>query len=251
MHGARRNRSRAWLDRGPVVGGALPARAAADRRPAQSRMPNRFSKAQWIAYYSKKRIEQQWMQLHLLGLTRSEKVLEVGPGLGLITALLVTMGYEVVTLDRVPRAFAYPAVTHLEKDICDLRGEEISGHDAILCCETLEHIPWEEVGSVLSAFRHSGAKYLIVSVPYMGFQLAFDVYLNRTTFRQYFSMKKLLFLKNFCAEPAGGHQWEVGYRGYRLAGWEKRLTDCGWMITAREFTAHCRSVFHLLQPAPL
>ena len=138
-------------------------------------MPNRFSKAQWIAYYSKKRIEQQWMQLHLLGLTRSEKVLEVGPGLGLITALLVTMGYEVVTLDRVPRAFAYPAVTHLEKDICDLRGEEISGHDAILCCETLEHIPWEEVGSVLSAFRHSGAKYLVVSVPYMGFQLAFDV----------------------------------------------------------------------------
>ena len=34
MHGARRNRSQAWLDRGPVVGGALPARAAADRRPA-------------------------------------------------------------------------------------------------------------------------------------------------------------------------------------------------------------------------
>jgi hypothetical protein len=212
-------------------------------------MPNLFSKAQWNAYYSKKRIEQQWMQLHLIGLTRSEKVLEVGPGLGLVTALLVNVGYEVVTLDRVPRAFACPAVTHLEKDICDLRGEEISGHDAILCCETLEHIAWDKVGSVLSAFRRSGAKYLIVSVPYMGFQLAFDVYVNRTTFRQYFSMKKLLFLKDFRAEPAGGHQWEVGYRGYRLAGWEKRLTDCGWKITARDFTAHCRSVFHLLQPA--
>jgi hypothetical protein len=213
-------------------------------------MPNLFSKAQWNAYYSKKRIEQQWMQLHLLGLTRSEKVLEVGPGLGLVTALLVNIGYEVVTLDRMPRAFAYPDVTHLEKDICDLRGEEIGGHDAIICCETLEHIAWEKVGYVLSAFRRSGAKYLIVSVPYMGFQLAFDVYLNRTTFRQYFSMKKMLFLKDFPAEPSDGHQWEVGYRGYRLARWEKRLTECGWMIMARDFTAHCRSVFHLLQPAP-
>src|SRR5262249_24001629 len=76
------------------------------------------------------------------------------------------------------------------------------------------------------------------------------VYLNRTTFRQFFSMKKLLFLKDFVAEPADGHQWEVGYRGYRLAGWEKKLTDCGWIISAREFHAHCRSVFHLLERAP-
>jgi hypothetical protein len=213
-------------------------------------LPNRFSKAQWNAYYSKKRIEQQWLQLHLLGQTDCETVLEVGPGLGLVTALLVNIGYRVETLDRVPRAFAYPDVPHLEKDICDLRAEEIAGHDAIICCETLEHIAWEKVGSVLSAFRRSGAKCLIVSVPYMGFQLAFDLYLNRTTFRQYFSLKKMLFRKDFAAEPPGGHQWEVGYRGYRLAGWEERLADCGWTIVARDFTAHCRSVFHLLRPAP-
>ena len=218
--------------------------------PLRSPISNRFSKAQWIAYYSKKRIEQQWMQLHLLSLTRSERVLEVGPGLGLVTALLVNVGYQVVTLDQAPRAFAYPDIRHLEKDICELRGDEIGGHDAIICCETLEHIAWEKVDPVLSAFRRSGAKYLIVSVPYMGFQLAFDVYFNRTTLRQYFSMKKMLFLKDFVAEPSDGHQWEVGYRGYRLAGWEKRLVDCGWLITTRDFTAHCRSVFHLLLRAP-
>jgi SAM-dependent methyltransferase len=213
-------------------------------------MPNRFSKAEWAAYYSKKRIEQQWLQLHLLGLADCETVLEVGPGLGLVTALLVNIGYQVATLDRVPRAFAYPDVPHHERDICDLRGEEIAGYDAIICCETLEHIAWDRVGSVLSAFRRSGAKCLIVSVPYMEFQVTLDVYLNRTTFRQYFSMKKLLFLKDFASEPPGGHQWEVGYRGCRLATWEKRLTDGGWSIARRDFTAHCRSVFHLLQPAP-
>jgi hypothetical protein len=212
-------------------------------------MANLFSKAQWRAYYTKKRSEQQWLQLQLLGLTDCETVLEVGPAYGFVTALLVNSGYRVATLDRAPRAFAYPDVPHLEKDICDLCPEEIAGHDAILCCETLEHIAWDGVETVLSVFRRSGARCLIVSVPYMGFQVALDVYLNRTTIRQNFSMKKLMFLRSFVAEPPGGHQWEIGYRGYPLAIWEKRLMDCGWTIARRDFTAHCRSVFHLLRPA--
>ncbi|MGC2204175.1 MAG: hypothetical protein WA633_29030 [Stellaceae bacterium] len=206
-------------------------------------------KQQWRAYYSRKRIIHQWTQLHLLGTVDCERVLEIGPALGLVTSLLVNVGYQVHTLDQGPRAFDYPDVPHRQTNICDLRGEDIAGYDAILCCETLEHIEWASVGSVLSAFRSSGAKYLIVSVPYMGFQVFLEVYLNSDTFRQYFSMKKLLWRKEFQAEPPGGHQWEVGYRGYPLRRWEKRLEDSGWAIASREFTEHCRSVFHLLTAA--
>ena len=208
---------------------------------------NLFSRQDWNAYYSRKRIVQQWMQLHLLGTIDCQKVLEVGPALGLVTSLLVNVGYDVHTLDRLPRAFAYPDVPHLERDICDLRSDEIAGYDAILCCETLEHIDWQRVGPVLSTFRASGARYLIVSVPYMAFQVSLDLYLNRTTFRQYFSMKKLLWRKRFAVEPPGGHQWEVGYRNYSLRVWEDRLDSCGWSIVTRDFTEHCRSVFHLLE----
>lgn len=208
---------------------------------------NSFTRQEWNAYYSRKRIVQQWMQLHLLGTIDCKKILEVGPGLGLVTSLLVNIGYDVHTLDRVPRAFAHPDVPHLERDICDLRSDEIAGCDAILCCETLEHIDWERVASVLATFRASSAKYLIVSVPYMAFQVSLDLYLNRTTFRQYFSMKKLLWRKAFAVEPPGGHQWEVGYRNYPLRVWEARLESCGWSIVTRDFTEHCRSVFHLLQ----
>jgi hypothetical protein len=210
-------------------------------------MADLSSKHEWNAYYSRKRIVQQWMQLHLLDVVDCEKILEVGPGLGLVTSLLANVGYEVHTLDRVPRAFAYPDVPHLERDICNLRSDEIAGYDAILCCETLEHLDWERVGSVLSTFRASGAKYLIVSVPYMAFQISFDIYLNRTTFRQYFSMKKLLWRRGFAAEPPGGHQWEVGYRNYPLRVWEAQLETNGWSILQRDFTEHCRSVFHLLE----
>ncbi|MGH7046381.1 MAG: hypothetical protein ACREE2_08315 [Stellaceae bacterium] len=225
------------LSSGVMTGGRAPGRLP----------PNNFTRKEWNAYYSRKRIVQQWMQLNLLGTIECEKILEIGPALGLVTSLLVNLGYQVHTLDRVPRAFAYPDVPHLEKDICGLRGEEVAGYDAILCCETLEHVEWRQASTALAAFRASGARYLIVSVPYMGFQVALDLYVNRKTVRQYFSMKKLLWRKTFAAEPPGGHQWEIGYRGYSLRAWEKLLEDVGWAIVAREFTEHCRSVFHLLE----
>ena len=218
-----------------------------DLRHREPETANSFSRQEWNAYYSRKRIVQQWMQLHLLGTIDCQKILEVGPAFGLVTSLLVNSGYDVHTLDQVPRVFAYPDVPHLERDICDLHADEIAGYDAILCCETLEHVDWVRVGSVLSTFRASGARYLIVSVPYMAFQVSLDLYFNRTTFRQYFSMKKLLWRKDFAVEPPGGHQWEVGYRKYPLGVWEDRLQSSGWSIVKREFTEHCRSVFHLLE----
>ena len=220
---------------------------AVDLQDQNVQRPNSFTKEEWGAYYSRKRIVQQWLQLDLLGTIECRKILEIGPAMGLVTSMLVNVGYEVRTLDRAPRAFAYPDVPHLEKDICELRGDEITGCDAILCCETLEHIDWRRVGPVLAAFHASGAKNLIVSVPYMGFQVSLDLYLNRTTFRQYFSMKKLLWRKDFAVEPPGGHQWEIGYRNYSLRVWENLLADNGWSMVKREFTEHCRSVFHLLE----
>src|ERR1700745_3091725 len=121
----------------------------------------------------------------------------------------------------------------------NLQSHEIAGYDAILCCESLEHIEWERVGSILSVFHDSGAKYLIVSVPDMGFQVYSEIYFNRATARQYFSMKKLLWRKECTAEPPGGHQWEVGYKDYPLRKWERRLKESGWSIVTREFTEHC------------
>jgi hypothetical protein len=205
--------------------------------------------AEWFAYYTRKRIIHQWTQLSLLGATDCRTVLEIGPALGLVTSLLVNIGYDVATLDRGPRSFAYPDVPHFEKDICELLPGDIAGYDAILCCETLEHVEWERVAPILATFRESGAKNLIVSVPYMAVQVFFEVYVNSSTMRHYFSMKKFLARKTFRPEPVGGHQWEVGYRGYSLRLWEQRLADSGWSIIKREFTEHCRSVFHLLEAA--
>src|SRR5260370_37319748 len=66
---------------------------------------NPFTKQDWLDYYSRKRIVHQWTQVHLLGTVDCEKILEVGPALGLVSSMLVNIGYEVHTLDVGPRAF--------------------------------------------------------------------------------------------------------------------------------------------------
>lgn len=217
------------------------------RQPPSPETEKWFSPALWLAYYSEKRVVHQWTQLDLLVGTDARRVLEIGPAKGLVTAMLINAGYAVDTLDWVPRDFAAPATHHIQADVTTLTGAEIIGYDAILCCEMLEHIDWEKVPGVLAALRAGGARHLVVSVPYMAFQITFNLYLNARTIRHYFSLKKFRSRRDFIPGPPGAHQWEIGHRGYPLSRWEALQQSCGWRIIRREFTAHTRSVFHLLE----
>lgn len=208
--------------------------------PSQARLDR------WFGYYTAKRIGHQWQQVELLRGLPVRSVLEVGPALGLVTAMLDNAGYAVTTLDIVPREFDRPDLPHIGADLVALDAAAIAGHDIIFCCETLEHLPWDTVPGILKAFRTSGARYLLVSVPYEAFQVDLSLYFNRHALRQRFSMKKLRFLKSFTPEPGMGHKWEVGYRGRSLRVWEQALRDSGWQVRQRAFASPCRSVFHLL-----
>ena len=202
----------------------------------------------WRTYYTEKRVGQQWKQLDLLSALPVRRVLEVGPHLGFVTALLHNMGYEVTTLDIGRPDFERPEVPHLEADLRTLSQETVSGFDAILCCECLEHLPWEDSVAALRAFREGEARYLILSVPYEGFQIGFSFYFNPFTWRRTFFVKKFRRFKRFRpgADPMG-HKWEVGYRGYPLRRWEEAIRAAGWTIRQRAFTSGCRSVFHLCE----
>lgn len=205
----------------------------------------------WHDYYSEKRIVHQWMQVHLLDGLPVKSVLEIGPYMGLVTALLENAGYRTTTLDveEAPRAgLASQATSVLLGDVRSLGPELASGEDfdAILCCETLEHIPYEQVGGVLDRMVSTGIRYLILSVPYMGSQLTFQLYLNGQVARKYTSLKKFMGFKTF-ADPDGQeawepHKWEIGYRNYPLSDFRDRVAQ-RYRILRTEFTAGCRSVF--------
>ena len=207
--------------------------------------------AEWHRYYSEKRIVHQWLQVHLLEGLPVRTVLEVGPSLGLVTALLDNAGYEVTTLDVLPSQYPRAHIGHIEAELTAVAPERIAGFDAIICCETLEHLHWERVDDVLATFRAAQPGYLVLSVPYMGLQLDWRLYFNSHRLRTSLSFKKLNFLKRFRFDDEAdpwGHKWEVGYRGRSLKALEAKFAAAGWAVQAREFTAQTRSVFYRLIP---
>lgn len=203
--------------------------------------------AEWYRYYTPKRIGQQWQRFQMLQGLPGHTILEAGPALGYVAAMPDNAGYQVTNLDVVPRIFSRPDSVLISADLTTVGAAEIGDFDVFLCCETLEHLRWSDVDAVLQTFNESGAAYFLVSVPYEAFQVDFSLYWNRRSLRQRFSLKKLRFLEAFSPDPGMGHKWEVGYRGFSLKDWERKLAGSGWKVIRREFTSPCRSVFHLLR----
>ena len=208
--------------------------------------------ADWHAYYTQKRVVHQWYQVRLLRDLTVRRVLEVGPFKGLVTAMLANAGYEaaVLDVDESQRA-AFSGFEFITGDVRTFDYGSVAGRfDAIICCETLEHIPFEEVDGVLGRMAAAQARYLIVSVPYMGTQLTFDLYVNRYTFSHYLSFKKLKGLRRFPKPPDDGswqpHKWEVGYKDYPLKR-VKSLLARHFAVRDVSFTAHTRSVFFVCE----
>ena len=220
------------------------------RDPFQARgLTPQSYRREWFRYYSAKRITHQWFQVHLLEDLAVESVLEIGPGLGLVTAILRHAGFTVTTLDRLAPLDGGAGGPHIEADLRELPADRLAGFDVILCCETLEHISWHEIDGVLAKLRQSGVRYVVISVPYEGLQVDFRLYFNRFKAAEYLAFRKLKFLTRFRADDADphGHKWEVGYRGTGLKALEAKLRAAGFAIRKRDFTSPTRSVFFVLE----
>ena len=220
------------------------------RDPFQARgLTPQSYRQEWFRYYSGKRITHQWFQVHLLKDLPIERVLEIGPGLGLVTAMLRHAGFTVTTLDRLAPLDGGAGGPFIEADLREVPVDRLAGFDAILCCETLEHLPWHAVDGVFAKFRDSGVRYVVISVPYGGLQLDLRLYLNPFKAAQSFAFRKLKFLTRFREDDADphGHKWEVGYRGTGLSALEAKLRAAGFAIRTRDFTSPTRSVFFVLE----
>jgi hypothetical protein len=200
----------------------------------------------WQRYYTDKRIVHQWFQVHLVNTLGVQRVLEIGPYMGLVTAMLANARYDVTTLDVDPGGPRNGATGHIQVDLRDLRADQIMGFDCILCCETLEHLHWDKVDGILEVFAASGAPWLVLSVPYEATQVGFSLYWNRYVFRKRSFLKKLRWLDRFVITDDAdfdAHKWEVGYKGYSLDALKAKVAAAGWAVERQDFTEGCRSVF--------
>jgi SAM-dependent methyltransferase len=110
-------------------------------------------------YNSKERLCSYWHQVDEVTSLGGGRVLEVGPGGGVGTFLLRLAGLSVTTVDIDPAVGAdvQASVQRLPFD----DGE----FDVALCCQVLEHMPWQEAASAMRELRRVVNRGTVISVP--------------------------------------------------------------------------------------
>lgn len=155
-------------------------------------------------YFALPQLTSQAQQVHDIFSMRPESILEIGPGNGFVSTFLRMAGFDVTTADINPA---------LEPDICAPLAEipaHLNGRrfDLVVCCEVLEHMPFEQFEANVRAMREIGDR----------------LYMTLPNYKKAFGIGGFLRLPRI-SRPIGWylsvrqnrpltdqHFWEVGYR---------------------------------------
>lgn len=183
--------------------------------------------------YLQKRWFSYWYQIKEVHACKDVKtILEIGPGNNIVSNILKNMGYDVKTADNDP---IIPSDYTL--DIRDISDTIKTQFDLIMCCQILEHIPFQDIPNVLRNLRKLSRKYLLITLPYTSIG----------TFKPYINIKLLPFLqpirwikffdlfpKEHKLNRSGGHYWEIGKKDYPIRRIIHTLSESGWIIKKHE-----------------
>lgn len=157
------------------------------------------------AYFSLPQLFSFSHQIHLIHSLNPKNILEIGIGNGFVSNFLKNAGYKVTTADINPA---------LEPDIVapilDLRNEIEEGFDLVVCCEVLEHMPFELFVESIRVISDIGDNCLITLPRYKrrwGFNGLLD--LPNVPIRGFNINFSIPFYKKKLQDSA--HFWEVGY----------------------------------------
>ncbi len=156
-------------------------------------------KDRWLSYY---------YQLALARSAALNSVLEVGPGEGIVTAMLRRDGVRVVTCDIAE----------------DLRPDVVGSVVALpfrdgefelaIAAEVLEHIRFEDVPQALSELRRVSGGRVLISLPHPGWVFSCEIKLPLLP-----RLEFLFQIPFFWQEHRfnGEHYWELGKKGYPVS----------------------------------
>lgn len=156
----------------------------------------------------------------LQSLEDCRRILIVGPGQGLDTAILKWRGYEVQTFD-IDETFN----PDLMGSVHDLSAFSDKQFDAVIVSHVLEHLAEPYLDVALREISRV-SKYALVYLPVHGKHVQFKLYLGSRGY------SFVVDLFNYFKKPdgvtarymAGMHFWEIGMRGYRVSDLASRLS---------------------------
>lgn len=161
-------------------------------------------------YVTKARFMSFWYQINYIYKIKPKKILEIGAGNQIVKKIVEeNFNYKVLDIDSELKPDIIGSV--LDMPIKD------NSFDLILCCQVLEHLPFEKFEESLKEISRVAKDKILISLPYANIYsylqiklpLLKKIYFSFTLPRLY---EKHIFVKE--------HYWEIGKRGYPM----KRIT---------------------------
>lgn len=154
-------------------------------------------KMRWMSYY---------YQIYETLKVQGNDILLIGCGDNLVRDILKNQGKNVETLD-----FDKSLNPDIHGSVTDLDKLLNKKYDAIVCCQVLEHIPFEKFESIVKQMRMYAKEKVIISLPSRNLAITFRMRIP------YFGDKSLIipihrfWEKNYSIEKQGfgEHYWEL------------------------------------------
>ena len=146
-----------------------------------------------------------------------KRVLEVGVGNGFVTSYLKRLGYDVTTLDILKTYVPDMKASVLKMPFKD------GYFDVCLCCEVLEHLPFEYFQAGLDELSRVSKQRVILSLPDSSYHFGLKVVMPSFSLSRLISLPKFMHKRHFFD---GAHYWEIGKMGYDLSMVIKEIELC-------------------------
>lgn len=168
---------------------------------------------------SKEAFASYWHQINEVNKLEPKTVFEIGVGNRFVSAYLNRLGYNITTLDILRGLNPSVASSALALPFRD------KSFDVSLCCEVLEHLPYNSFSGALRELRRVTRKSLIMSLPDVSYCLTAKI-----AFRNLPKLPFNLWHEGYLSVPRlyrrdypfnGQHYWDIGKKGYPL----KRIND--------------------------
>lgn len=172
----------------------------------------------WVSY---------WTQVDTVKDVTKGKILEIGVGNKTVSNYLKNNGFNLTTCD-----IDSDLKPDFVSDITDLpfKGNSFS---TVLCCEVLEHLPYDRVKKALREINRVTRDYAVISIfaANVGFSFAFKIPFLKLV---YSSIKIPMFWEQH--KFNGEHYWEIGKKGYSLNKVRKLIDTANFKIITEEFS---------------
>jgi len=150
-----------------------------------------------------------------------QSVLEIGPGNGVVSYVLRRAGLAVETVDV--DGGVHPSVVGSVESLPFMP----ASFDLVLCCEVLEHIPYDRFPIALREIRRVARRHAVISLPNAGRYCYLEVVLPGLGRRRLYVSLPWPKARRVDVRH---HYWEVGLRGYGVAQVAAEMKKAGFEI---------------------